>query len=199
MKKDDKHFNPFTDLKKMGKARKWSQELFAFSLVVPPSEVICLSLEFQTTVFGSLLWETCIYSCCYQILFTRFFMSKYILYCSLVFLFFNSKIFVFLCMLYFEKQDIYIFFLLFFFFFFSHCVCYYIYTRLFFNVYSLYTPLCRYFMLKMQYLSKHSLIKHTCSWHDKHIVLWMLNRQVKIFLWKLTLKFSLFWLNWKLN
>ena len=118
MKKDDKHFNLFTDLKKMGKARKWSQELFAFSLVVPPSEVICLSLEFQTTVFRSLLWETCIYSCCYQILFTRFFMSKYILYCSLVFLFFNSKIFVFLCMLYFEKQDIYIFFFLFFFFFF---------------------------------------------------------------------------------
>ena len=29
-------------------------------------------------------------------------------------------------------------------------------------------------------LSEHSLIKHTCSWRDKHIVLWTLNRQAKI-------------------
>ena len=27
-----------------------------------------------------------------------------------------------------------------------------------------------------------SLIKHTCSWHDKLIVLWTLSRGVKIFL-----------------
>ena len=33
-----------------------------------------------------------------------------------------------------------------------------------------------------KYLSKHSLIKHTCSWCDKLIVLWRLNRQAKIFL-----------------
>ena len=32
-------------------------------------------------------------------------------------------------------------------------------------------------------LSKHSLTKHTCSWHDKLMVLWTLNRQArKIFL-----------------
>ena len=31
-------------------------------------------------------------------------------------------------------------------------------------------------------ISKHSLIKHTCLWHDKLIVLWTLNRQAKIFL-----------------
>ena len=28
---------------------------------------------------------------------------------------------------------------------------------------------------------KHSVIKHTCSWRDKLIVLWTLNRQAKIF------------------
>ena len=33
-----------------------------------------------------------------------------------------------------------------------------------------------------KYLSKRSLIKHTCSWRDKLIVLWTLNRQAKIFL-----------------
>ena len=33
-----------------------------------------------------------------------------------------------------------------------------------------------------KYLSKHSPLKHTCSWRDKLIVLWMLNRQAKIFL-----------------
>ena len=32
-----------------------------------------------------------------------------------------------------------------------------------------------------KYLSKRSLIKHTCSWYDKPIILWTLNRQVKIF------------------
>ena len=31
-----------------------------------------------------------------------------------------------------------------------------------------------------KYLSKHSPLKHTCSWHDKLIVLWILNRQAKI-------------------
>ena len=41
-----------------------------------------------------------------------------------------------------------------------------------------------------KYLSKRSLIKYTCSWRDKLIVLWTLNRQAKIFLhyftyWKL--------------
>ena len=35
-----------------------------------------------------------------------------------------------------------------------------------------------------KYLSKRSLIKHTCSWHDKLIVLWKLNRKAKIFLRK---------------
>ena len=33
-----------------------------------------------------------------------------------------------------------------------------------------------------KYLSKSSLLKHTCSWLDKLIVLWILNRQAKIFL-----------------
>ena len=33
-----------------------------------------------------------------------------------------------------------------------------------------------------KYLSKRHLIKHTCSWRDKLIVLWTLNRQAKIFL-----------------
>ena len=33
-----------------------------------------------------------------------------------------------------------------------------------------------------KYLSKRSPFKHTCSWHDKLIVLWILNRQAKIFL-----------------
>ena len=33
-------------------------------------------------------------------------------------------------------------------------------------------------------LLKRSLIKHTCSWRDKLIVLWKLNRQAKIFLRK---------------
>ena len=33
-----------------------------------------------------------------------------------------------------------------------------------------------------KYLSKRSLIKHTCSWRDKVIVLWTLNRWAKIFL-----------------
>ena len=33
-----------------------------------------------------------------------------------------------------------------------------------------------------KYLSKRSLIKHTCSWRDKLILLWTLNRQAKIFL-----------------
>ena len=38
----------------------------------------------------------------------------------------------------------------------------------------------RYFGWWEKYLSKRSLIKHTCSWRDKHIVLWTLNRQAKI-------------------
>ena len=33
-----------------------------------------------------------------------------------------------------------------------------------------------------KYLSKGSPLKHTCSWHDKLVVLWILNRQAKIFL-----------------
>ena len=33
-----------------------------------------------------------------------------------------------------------------------------------------------------KYLSKRNFIKHTCSWRDKLIVLWTLNRQAKIFL-----------------
>ena len=33
-----------------------------------------------------------------------------------------------------------------------------------------------------EYLSKRSLIKYICSWRDKVIVLWTLNRQLKIFL-----------------
>ena len=31
-----------------------------------------------------------------------------------------------------------------------------------------------------KYLSKRSPLKHTCSWHDKLIALWILNRQAKI-------------------
>ena len=33
-----------------------------------------------------------------------------------------------------------------------------------------------------KYLSKYSPLKHACSWRDKLIVLWILNRQAKIFL-----------------
>ena len=33
-----------------------------------------------------------------------------------------------------------------------------------------------------KHFSKRSLIKHNCSWRDKLIVLWTLNRQAKIFL-----------------
>ena len=33
-----------------------------------------------------------------------------------------------------------------------------------------------------KYLSKRSVIRHTCSWRDKLIVLWIMNRQTKIFL-----------------
>ena len=33
-----------------------------------------------------------------------------------------------------------------------------------------------------EYLSKRSPLKHTCSWRDKLIVLWILNREAKIFL-----------------
>ena len=33
-----------------------------------------------------------------------------------------------------------------------------------------------------KYLQKRSLIKHTCSWRDKLIILWTLKRQAKIFL-----------------
>ena len=32
-----------------------------------------------------------------------------------------------------------------------------------------------------KYLSKRSLIKHICSWREKRIVLWRLNRQANIF------------------
>ena len=35
-------------------------------------------------------------------------------------------------------------------------------------------------LLPSSYLSKHSPLKHTCSWHGKLIVLWTLNRQAKI-------------------
>ena len=41
-----------------------------------------------------------------------------------------------------------------------------------------------------KYLSKGSLVKHTCSWRDKLIVLWALNRQTKIFLRRL---FDVLW------
>ena len=41
-------------------------------------------------------------------------------------------------------------------------------------------------------LSKGSIIKHTCPWHDKLITLWTLNRQAKIFLRILTMvKFNI--------
>ena len=33
-----------------------------------------------------------------------------------------------------------------------------------------------------KYFSKRCLIKHTCSWRDKLVLLWTLNRQAKIFL-----------------
>ena len=39
-----------------------------------------------------------------------------------------------------------------------------------------------------KYLSKRSPLKHTCSWHDKLIVLWILNRQAKI---SLRIKYSI--------
>ena len=32
-----------------------------------------------------------------------------------------------------------------------------------------------------------NILKHTCSWHDKLIVLWILNRQAKISLWILNM------------
>ena len=51
-----------------------------------------------------------------------------------------------------------------------------------------------------KYLSKDSLIKHTCSWHDKLIVLWTLNRQAKIFLHIIFLskiKFTTYFGRWK--
>ena len=44
-------------------------------------------------------------------------------------------------------------------------------------------PLSRQYWKK--HLSKHSLIKHTFSWRDKLITLWILNRQAKIFLRRL--------------
>ena len=39
-----------------------------------------------------------------------------------------------------------------------------------------------------KYLSKRSPLKHTCSWHDKLIAFWILNRQAKISLrtWQLS-------------
>ena len=40
-----------------------------------------------------------------------------------------------------------------------------------------------------RYLSKRSLIKHTCSWRDKLTVLWTLKRQAKMFLRILVLLF----------
>ena len=41
-----------------------------------------------------------------------------------------------------------------------------------------------------KYLSKLSPLKHTCSWRDKLVVSWILNRQAKIFLRILTLDFT---------
>ena len=44
-------------------------------------------------------------------------------------------------------------------------------------------PFERYFShYREKYLSKRSPLKNTCSWRDKLIVLWILNRQEKIFL-----------------
>ena len=42
------------------------------------------------------------------------------------------------------------------------------------------------FQFSLTYFSspKRSLIKHTCSWHDKLIVLWTLHREAKIFIHK---------------
>ena len=49
-----------------------------------------------------------------------------------------------------------------------------------------YLTLTRFFFHLVQwwekYISKCSLIKHTCSWRNKLTVLWALNRQAKIFL-----------------
>ena len=55
------------------------------------------------------------------------FMTQYISYCLPVFLFFSNKIFVFLCMLSFQKQE----YISFFSYSFFHCVCYHIYIRYF--------------------------------------------------------------------
>ena len=45
-----------------------------------------------------------------------------------------------------------------------------------------------------KYLSKRSPLKHTCSWRDKLIILWILNRQAKIFL-----RIILFFLIWNVG
>ena len=51
-----------------------------------------------------------------------------------------------------------------------------------------------------KYLSKRSLIKHTCSWRDKLIVLWTLNREAKIFLRKVIQAQENFWVGaWQLQ
>ena len=48
-------------------------------------------------------------------------------------------------------------------------------------------------------LSKRSLIKHTCSWRDKPIVLWTLNRQAKKLHVYSTLTLHAWWRNLNLN
>ena len=53
-----------------------------------------------------------------------------------------------------------------------------------------YTVSHNYSDLNKKYLSKRSLIKHTCSWRDRLIVLWTLNRQAKIFLRILNISLS---------
>ena len=39
-----------------------------------------------------------------------------------------------------------------------------------------------FFHHRAKYLSKRSLIKYICSWNDKLIILWTMNREAKIFL-----------------
>ena len=76
------------------------------------------------------------------------FMTQYISYCLPVFLFFSNKIFVFLCMLSFQKQEYISFFFLFFF---SLCLLSYLHKIFFIVFYFMYT-LHRYFVFEMQYL-----------------------------------------------
>ena len=69
----------------------------------------------------------------------------------------------------------------------SHIVNFFLYASFIFCVQVRIFPLnmCDIIIYVAQwwekYLQKRSLIKHTCSWRDKLIILWTLKRQAKIF------------------